>query len=158
MIENHSKQQERQKQDDTTELEQRGEDAQDEVAEDEEEDEEEEEDRAGEATSPEVSFASQSSPFTDGRLVKSHSEAPIGSPKGQSTSLLCVQKFSGFVVNWMPLLLVKKSMKDFLRRTKIYSKLPGPWLFIFMNLYLTTIIVVVILSWGIQILRYSRKY
>uniref|UniRef100_A0A3B4XDL6 TBC1 domain family, member 22a n=1 Tax=Seriola lalandi dorsalis TaxID=1841481 RepID=A0A3B4XDL6_SERLL len=32
-------------------------------------------------TSPEVSFASQSSPYTDGRLVKSHSEAPIGSPK-----------------------------------------------------------------------------
>uniref|UniRef100_A0A8C3B121 TBC1 domain family, member 22a n=1 Tax=Cyclopterus lumpus TaxID=8103 RepID=A0A8C3B121_CYCLU len=42
-----------------------------------------EEDREGEGdvTSPEVSFASQSSPYTDGRLVKSHSEAPIGSPK-----------------------------------------------------------------------------
>uniref|UniRef100_A0A673CFN2 TBC1 domain family, member 22a n=1 Tax=Sphaeramia orbicularis TaxID=375764 RepID=A0A673CFN2_9TELE len=35
----------------------------------------------GDVTSPEVSFASQSSPYTDGRLVKSHSEAPIGSPK-----------------------------------------------------------------------------
>uniref|UniRef100_A0A7N8XFF5 TBC1 domain family, member 22a n=1 Tax=Mastacembelus armatus TaxID=205130 RepID=A0A7N8XFF5_9TELE len=32
----------------------------------------------GEVTSTEVSFASQSSPYTDGRLVKSHSEAPIG--------------------------------------------------------------------------------
>lgn len=86
VIENHSKQQERQKQDDTTELEQREEDTQEEVAEEEEEDEEDEEDRVGEGegdvNSPEVSFASQSSPYTDGRLVKSHSEAPIGSPKG----------------------------------------------------------------------------
>ncbi|XP_008278849.1 TBC1 domain family member 22A isoform X1 [Stegastes partitus] len=86
VIENHSKQQERQRQDDTTELDQREEDTQEEVvvvAEDEEEDEEEEEDRAeeGDVTSPEVSFASQSSPYTDSRLVKSHSEAPIGSPK-----------------------------------------------------------------------------
>ncbi|XP_051247842.1 TBC1 domain family member 22A isoform X2 [Dicentrarchus labrax] len=83
VIENHSKQQERQRQDDTTELEQREEDTQEEVAEDEEEDGEEEEDRVGEGdvTSPEVSFPSQSSPYTDGRLVKSHSEAPIGSPK-----------------------------------------------------------------------------
>ncbi|XP_070709865.1 TBC1 domain family member 22A isoform X2 [Pempheris klunzingeri] len=83
VIENHSKQQERQRQDDTSELEQREEDTQEEVAEDEEEDEEDEDDRVGEGdlTSPEVSFASQSSPYTDGRLVKSHSEAPIGSPK-----------------------------------------------------------------------------
>ncbi|XP_042366974.1 TBC1 domain family member 22A isoform X1 [Plectropomus leopardus] len=83
VIENHSKQQERQRQDDTTELEQREEDTQEEVAEDEEEDEEDEEDRVGEGdvTSPEVSFASQSSPYADGRLVKSQSEAPIGSPK-----------------------------------------------------------------------------
>nr|XP_020456948.1 TBC1 domain family member 22A isoform X1 [Monopterus albus]XP_020456949.1 TBC1 domain family member 22A isoform X1 [Monopterus albus] len=80
VIENHSRQQERQRQDDTTELEQREEE---EVAEDEEEDEEDEEDRVeeGDMTSPEVSLASQSSPYTDGRLVKSHSEAPIGSPK-----------------------------------------------------------------------------
>ncbi|XP_078137576.1 TBC1 domain family member 22A isoform X1 [Sander vitreus] len=83
VIENHSKQQEKQRQDDTTELEQREEDTQEEVAEDEEEDEEDEEDRVGEGdvTSPELSFASQSSPYTDGRLVKSQSEAPIGSPK-----------------------------------------------------------------------------
>ncbi|CAK6949796.1 TBC1 domain family member 22A isoform X1 [Scomber scombrus] len=85
VIENHSKQQERQRLDDTTELEQREEDTQEEVAEEEEEgeDEEYEDDRVeeGDVTSPEVSFASQSSPYTDGRLVKSHSEAPIGSPK-----------------------------------------------------------------------------
>ncbi|KAM6962411.1 TBC1 domain family member 22A isoform 3-T3 [Tautogolabrus adspersus] len=96
VIENHSKQQERQRLDDTSELEQREEDTQEEVAEEEEEeveddevedeDEEEEEDeenRSGEGyvTSPEMSFASQSSPYTDSRLVKSHSEAPIGSPK-----------------------------------------------------------------------------
>ncbi|KAF1372475.1 hypothetical protein PFLUV_G00265800 [Perca fluviatilis] len=83
VIENHSKQQEKQRQDDTTELEQREEDTQEEAAEDEEEDEDDEEDRVGEGdvTSPDVSFASQSSPYTDGRLVKSQSEAPIGSPK-----------------------------------------------------------------------------
>ncbi|XP_028426757.1 TBC1 domain family member 22A isoform X2 [Perca flavescens] len=83
VIENHSKQQEKQRQDDTTELEQREEDTQEEAAEDEEEDEDDEEDRVGEGdvTSPEVSFSSQSSPYTDGRLVKSQSEAPIGSPK-----------------------------------------------------------------------------
>ncbi|XP_047431788.1 TBC1 domain family member 22A isoform X3 [Mugil cephalus] len=85
VIENHSKQQERQRLDDTTELDQREEDTtQEEVAEDEEdEDEEEEEDGGddGDVTSPEVSFASHSSPYTDSRLVKSHSEAPIGSPK-----------------------------------------------------------------------------
>lgn len=82
VIENHSKQQERQRQDDTTELEHGEEDTQEEIAEDEEEDEVEEEDRVEDTASPEVSFASQSSPYTDGRLVKSHSEAPIGSPKG----------------------------------------------------------------------------
>ncbi|XP_063762106.1 TBC1 domain family member 22A isoform X3 [Eleginops maclovinus] len=93
VIENHSKQQERQRQDDTTELEQREEDTQEEGAEDEEEDEEEDEDSRvgeGDVTSPEVSFASQSSPYTDGRLVKSQSEAPIGSPKdaaGEHASL-----------------------------------------------------------------------
>ncbi|XP_030576323.1 TBC1 domain family member 22A isoform X1 [Archocentrus centrarchus] len=84
VIENHSKQQEKQRQDDTTELDRREDDTREEVAEDDEDnEEEEEEDRVeeGDATSPEVSFASQSSPYTDGRLVKSHSEAPIGSPK-----------------------------------------------------------------------------
>ncbi|XP_040030455.2 TBC1 domain family member 22A isoform X1 [Gasterosteus aculeatus] len=92
VIENHSKQQERQRQDDATELEQTEEDTREEVAEgedgdgDEEEDEEEEEEELGrlgegDVTSPEVSFASQSNPYADGRLVKSKSEAPIGSPK-----------------------------------------------------------------------------
>uniref|UniRef100_G3Q5I0 TBC1 domain family, member 22a n=1 Tax=Gasterosteus aculeatus aculeatus TaxID=481459 RepID=G3Q5I0_GASAC len=82
VIENHSKQQERQRQDEATELEQTEEDTQEEVAEGEDE-EEEELGRLGEGdvTSPEVSFASQSSPYADGRLVKSKSEAPIGSPK-----------------------------------------------------------------------------
>uniref|UniRef100_A0A8C4ES42 TBC1 domain family, member 22a n=1 Tax=Dicentrarchus labrax TaxID=13489 RepID=A0A8C4ES42_DICLA len=41
----------------------------------------------GDVTSPEVSFPSQSSPYTDGRLVKSHSEAPIGSPKEELRKL-----------------------------------------------------------------------
>uniref|UniRef100_A0A673CHH9 TBC1 domain family, member 22a n=1 Tax=Sphaeramia orbicularis TaxID=375764 RepID=A0A673CHH9_9TELE len=49
-----------------------------------EEDEEDEEDR--------VSFASQSSPYTDGRLVKSHSEAPIGSPKAGERAALHRQR------------------------------------------------------------------
>ncbi|XP_041833350.1 TBC1 domain family member 22A isoform X2 [Melanotaenia boesemani] len=82
VIENHSKQQERQRQDDTTELDQREEDTQEEVAE-EDDDEEDEESRVEEADaiSPDVPFASQSSPYTDSRLVKSHSEAPVGSPK-----------------------------------------------------------------------------
>ncbi|XP_004553993.1 TBC1 domain family member 22A isoform X1 [Maylandia zebra] len=84
VIENHSKQQEKQRQDETSELDRREDDTQEEVAEDDEDnEEEEEEDRVeeGDATSPEVLFGSQSSPYTDGRLVKSHSEAPIGSPK-----------------------------------------------------------------------------
>ncbi|CAN9508286.1 unnamed protein product [Ophioblennius macclurei] len=89
VIENHSKQQERQRQDDTPEPDQREDDAQEEAAAEEEEDDDEEdeeeegEDRVdeGDVTSPDVSFASQSSPRADSRLVKSHSEAPIGSPK-----------------------------------------------------------------------------
>ena len=82
VIENHSKQQERQRLDDTTEVDQREEETQEEAAEEEEEDVRVEE---GDTVSPDASFASQSSPYTDGRLVKSHSEAPIGSPKGQWT-------------------------------------------------------------------------
>ncbi|XP_047245840.1 TBC1 domain family member 22A isoform X2 [Girardinichthys multiradiatus] len=82
VIENHSKQQERQRQDDSTESGQREEDAQEEVVAEEEE-EEDEYLRVEEvvAISPDASFASQSCPYTDSRLVKSHSEAPIGSPK-----------------------------------------------------------------------------
>uniref|UniRef100_A0A1A7WDH2 TBC1 domain family, member 22a n=2 Tax=Iconisemion striatum TaxID=60296 RepID=A0A1A7WDH2_9TELE len=85
VIENHSKQQERQRHDDTTEFGQKDEDTQEEVAEEEEEDVEDEDADArveeGDAISPDVSFASLSSPFSDGRLVKSQSEAPIGSPR-----------------------------------------------------------------------------
>ncbi|KAK5602551.1 hypothetical protein CRENBAI_008990 [Crenichthys baileyi] len=84
VIENHSKQQERQRQDDLTESGQIEEDVLEEVvAEEVEEEEEDEYLRVEEvdAISPDASFASQSSPYTDSRLVKSHSEAPIGSPK-----------------------------------------------------------------------------
>lgn len=76
VIENHSKQQEKQRQDDAgaSELEEREEeDANEEEVEEEEEEE----------STPEVSFASEPSPLSDGRLVKSLSEAPIGSPKGK---------------------------------------------------------------------------
>ncbi|XP_061617495.1 TBC1 domain family member 22A isoform X1 [Phyllopteryx taeniolatus] len=73
VIENHSKLQERQKLDDNTQEE--GAD------DDDEEEDEDEEDEEGDLTSPEVSFSFQSSLDTEGHLVKSHSEAPIGSPK-----------------------------------------------------------------------------
>ncbi|XP_015252875.1 PREDICTED: TBC1 domain family member 22A, partial [Cyprinodon variegatus] len=85
VIENHSKQQERQRLDDTAESGQVEEDAQEEVFAEEEEEEEEEEEylrvEEVDAISPDASFASQSSPYSESRLVKSHSEAPIGSPK-----------------------------------------------------------------------------
>ncbi|XP_019732730.1 TBC1 domain family member 22A isoform X3 [Hippocampus comes] len=77
VIENHSKLQERQKLDDPAELPQRDDDVQDE----EEAVDDDEEDEEGDLTSPEVSFSFQGSLDTEGRLVKSHSEAPIGSPK-----------------------------------------------------------------------------
>ena len=72
MIENHSKQQEKQRQDDAdaSELEDREEEAQEQWEE-------------GEESTPEVSFACEPSPLSDGKLVKSLSEAPIGSPKGK---------------------------------------------------------------------------
>lgn len=78
VIENHSKQQEKQRQDDadTSGLEHREEE---EVHEEEVEEQEEE----GEESTPEVLFAFEPSPLSDGRLVKSLSEAPIGSPKGK---------------------------------------------------------------------------
>ncbi|XP_061125191.1 TBC1 domain family member 22A isoform X2 [Syngnathus typhle] len=83
VIANHSKLQERQKLDDP----QRDDDPQEETAYDDEEDEEDED---GDLTSPEISFAFPGSLDTEGRLVKSHSEAPIGSPKdaaGEHTAL-----------------------------------------------------------------------
>ncbi|XP_020782200.1 TBC1 domain family member 22A isoform X3 [Boleophthalmus pectinirostris] len=81
VIENHSRQQERQRQDDSLEVEQREEEPTEEDPEDQDLDVEEEVERPheGELPSPEVSFTS--SPYSDVRLVKSHSEAPIGSPK-----------------------------------------------------------------------------
>ncbi|XP_054656055.1 TBC1 domain family member 22A isoform X1 [Dunckerocampus dactyliophorus] len=83
VIENHSKLQERQKLDDTTESPLRGDDDTQEVEDEEDEDEDDEDDRVeeGDLASPEVLFPFQSSPDTEGRLVKSQSEAPIGSPK-----------------------------------------------------------------------------
>ncbi|KAK6303045.1 hypothetical protein J4Q44_G00274000 [Coregonus suidteri] len=88
VIENHSKQQEKQRQDDAdaSELEEREE----EEAHEEEVEEEEEQGEEEEESTPEVSFASEPSPLSDGRLMKSLSEAPIGSPKdaaGERVSL-----------------------------------------------------------------------
>lgn len=84
VIENHSKQQERQRQDDTADFGHKEEDTQEDGAEEEDENEEDDDTRVeeGDAVSPDASFASQSSPYPDSRLVKSHSEAPIGSPRG----------------------------------------------------------------------------
>uniref|UniRef100_A0A8C7S467 TBC1 domain family, member 22a n=1 Tax=Oncorhynchus mykiss TaxID=8022 RepID=A0A8C7S467_ONCMY len=72
---NHSKQQEKQRQDDAdaSELEDREEEAH-----------EEEQWEEGEESTPEVSFACEPSPLSDGKLVKSLSEAPIGTPKDAS--------------------------------------------------------------------------
>lgn len=95
VIENHSKQQERQRQDDATESVEGEEDTQEEVVTEEVEEEEEDEYLRVEevyAISPDASSASQSSPYADSRLVKSHSEAPIGSPKGEGTTHSISQK------------------------------------------------------------------
>lgn len=87
VIENHSKLQERRQQqlDEVFEPEEKEE----EEGHGEEDDEQEEEEEAAETTT-ELSFGSERLPHSDSRLVKSHSEAPIGSPKGQylSASLL----------------------------------------------------------------------
>ncbi|XP_072311147.1 TBC1 domain family member 22A isoform X6 [Eucyclogobius newberryi] len=83
VIENHSRQQEQQRQDDSLEVEPREEEPTEDDPEDQDPDVEGEEEleqpHEGELPSPEVSFTS--SPYSDVRLVKSHSEAPIGSPK-----------------------------------------------------------------------------
>ncbi|CAL1568620.1 unnamed protein product [Knipowitschia caucasica] len=82
VIENHSRQQEQQRLDDSLEVEQREEEPTEEEPEDQDLDverEEGEQPHEGELPSPEVSFTY--SPYSDVRLVKSHSEAPIGSPK-----------------------------------------------------------------------------
>lgn len=85
VIENHSKLQERQQlqQDEVFELEDKEEEEV--VQEDAEEvdgDEEEEEREEAAETAAELSFSSEAGSYTDTRLVKSLSEAPIGSPKG----------------------------------------------------------------------------
>ncbi|XP_031438956.1 TBC1 domain family member 22A isoform X5 [Clupea harengus] len=84
VIENHSKLQERQQlqQDEVFELEDKEEEEV--VQEDAEEvdgDEEEEEREEAAETAAELSFSSEAGSYTDTRLVKSLSEAPIGSPK-----------------------------------------------------------------------------
>uniref|UniRef100_A0A8B9HF77 TBC1 domain family member 22B n=1 Tax=Astyanax mexicanus TaxID=7994 RepID=A0A8B9HF77_ASTMX len=79
VIENHSKLQERRQlqQDEVFEPEEKEEEEG--GHEEEEEEQEEEEEAAG--TTAELSFSSERLPHSDSRLVKSHSEAPIGSPK-----------------------------------------------------------------------------
>lgn len=90
VIENHSKLQERQQQqqqqlDDVFEPEAK--EAEEEVVQEDAEevdgnDEEEEREEAAE-TATELSFSAEAASYSDSRLVKSFSEAPIGSPKGE---------------------------------------------------------------------------
>ena len=85
MIENHTKQQERQRLDDSQsdpreEQEEKGEG--EEGHEEEEEKGEEEEEQRGEEREEEEEEAAFEA-HSDGRLMKSQSEAPIGSPRGQ---------------------------------------------------------------------------
>ncbi|XP_067247229.1 TBC1 domain family member 22A isoform X1 [Chanodichthys erythropterus] len=81
VIENHSKLQERRQQqmDKMTEPEEKDGEESHEV--EEEEPEEEEEREEGAETTTDLSFSSEALPLSDNRLVKSHSEAPVGSPK-----------------------------------------------------------------------------
>ncbi|KAM6985967.1 TBC1 domain family member 22A isoform 2-T2 [Aplochiton taeniatus] len=99
VIENHSKQQERQRQDDASETEPREEEQEVATREEEEEEEQEQEEdqeewveeeishveeQRGEETTPNSSLVSEPSSHSDGRLVKSLSEAPIGSPREET--------------------------------------------------------------------------
>ncbi|CAL8338979.1 unnamed protein product [Arctogadus glacialis] len=88
VIENHSKQQERQRRDDETERqeedEQEEEEEEEATAEEEEEQQEEGGSCRGEGTEEEAASTETSlGPHGDSRLVKSHSEAPIGSPRDE---------------------------------------------------------------------------
>uniref|UniRef100_A0A8C5C5L2 TBC1 domain family, member 22a n=1 Tax=Gadus morhua TaxID=8049 RepID=A0A8C5C5L2_GADMO len=76
VIENHSKQQERQRRDDETERQE----------EDEQEEQQQEKEEEEEATAEEEEEDTETSlgPHGDSRLVKSHSEAPIGSPRDEA--------------------------------------------------------------------------
>ncbi|XP_060759043.1 TBC1 domain family member 22A isoform X1 [Neoarius graeffei] len=78
VIENHSKQQERRQQ----QLDEPP--GPEEKDEEEGHDKDEEEKLEEEETTPELAFSSERVHYTDSRLVKSHSEAPIGSPKEMS--------------------------------------------------------------------------
>ncbi len=84
VIENHSKLQERRQQqmDKMTEP-----DEKDGQEIHEEEPDEEDESEEGAETTTDLSFSSEALPLSDNRLVKSYSEAPVGSPKGQSYSV-----------------------------------------------------------------------
>lgn len=91
VIENHSKQQERRQQqlDEPPGPEEKDE----EEGHDKDEEEKQEEDE----TTPELAFSSERVHYTDSRLVKSHSEAPIGSPKG----LYISSPFSADISGWI---------------------------------------------------------
>ncbi|XP_043093048.1 TBC1 domain family member 22A isoform X2 [Puntigrus tetrazona] len=81
VIENHSKLQERRQQqmDKMTEPDEK--DGQEAHEEEEEEPDEEDEREEGAETTADLSFSLEALPLSDNRLVKSHSEAPVGSPK-----------------------------------------------------------------------------
>ncbi|KAG1953490.1 TBC1 domain family member 22A [Pimephales promelas] len=82
VIENHSKLQERRQQQIDSMTEPDGKDGEEAHEEEPEEEEEEEEEREeGAETTTDLSFGSEALPISDNRLVKSHSEAPVGSPK-----------------------------------------------------------------------------
>ncbi|KAK7149413.1 hypothetical protein R3I94_008910 [Phoxinus phoxinus] len=81
VIENHSKLQERRQQQMDSMTEPDGKDGEEGHEEEEEEPEEEEEREEGAETTTDRSFGSEALPLGDNRLVKSHSEAPVGSPK-----------------------------------------------------------------------------
>ncbi|XP_016384511.1 TBC1 domain family member 22A-like [Sinocyclocheilus rhinocerous] len=81
VIENHSKLQERRQQqmDKMTEPDEK--DGQEAHEEEEEEPDEEDEREEGAEITTDLSFSSETLPLSDNRMVKSHSEAPVGSPK-----------------------------------------------------------------------------
>ncbi|XP_066525886.1 TBC1 domain family member 22A isoform X3 [Hoplias malabaricus] len=89
VIENHSKLQERRQQ----QLEQvfEPEEKEEEEGHEEDEDVQEKEEEAAETTA-ELSFSAEHLPHNDSRLVKSHSEAPIGSPKELSGERAALQR------------------------------------------------------------------
>lgn len=91
VIENHSKQQERRQQ----QLDEPPGPVEKDIEEGHDKDEEERLEE--EETTTELSFSSEHLHHSDSRLVKSHSEAPIGSPKGLYISLHFSAESSGFI-------------------------------------------------------------